>query len=163
MQKQLTRLTEMLNNEDPRTPNYEMIINNICRLNQAIGSAAFGTAQVPEIVGDDSPEEASDQPTDASPTAPKASRPSRAKKPVEAPAETAPAEEPTAEESDTEEASDVEAPVITLEEVRIAMSQASTVGKKDVRPLIEKYGCKNLSAVPAEYYADLLAALKELA
>lgn len=55
------------------------------------------------------------------------------------------------------EASEVEAPVVTLEQVRAVLSAKSYAGLTDqVKALISKYGATKLSAVDPKHYADLL-------
>lgn len=83
--------------------------------------------------------EAAPAPTAAEPEAP-------AKKPKAAKAAPAPAAEP--------EAPPV-APAITLEEVRAKLVAYKEKGKP-LKDLFESVGCANLSAVPAERYAELL-------
>ena len=71
--------------------------------------------------------------------------------------EDAPAKKPKAVKPTPTPTSESEAaPVITLEEVRAKLVAYKEKGKS-LKDLFETVGCANLSAVPAERYAELLA------
>lgn len=104
----------------------------------------------------------------AEPEKPKTTR-SRAKaepKPETTPepeADPAPETEPDAEPATAEpEETEPEAPTVTLEEVRAKLAGLAQGGKQaQVKELLGKFGASKLTEVPAEKYAELLAAAEE--
>jgi len=58
----------------------------------------------------------------------------------------------------------VEAPSITLEEVRAKLTAISQAGKKsEVKALIAEYGCTSVTALPAEKFSEILEKAEALA
>lgn len=82
------------------------------------------------------------------------------KKPKAAKAAPAPAAE-TPAEPETPPAAE-SAPTVTLEDVRAKLVAFKESGKS-LKELFETVGCANLSAVPPERYAELLANLEKMA
>ena len=149
MQDEIKRLKEMLTKEDPRTPNYKAILDNLVRLevwyevecNGDCGCHDTESTPVVEVlpsVADAAEKKGKSAPTKGAETEPA---------PVvgEEPSEQAVVDEPPA-------------PEYTIEEVRAAVKAAQTRGV-DVRPFIAAYGVKNLSGVPKESFGELIEAV----
>lgn len=97
-----------------------------------------------------------------------------------APEVTATAEEPIAQEVETNEEPDKSeptpdpdpapapettepAPTVTLEEVRAKLAKLSQAGKQaQVKALITQFGASKLTEIPAEKYAELMAAAEAI-
>ena len=80
------------------------------------------------------------------------------------PTETKPAED--AQQQDQEpakETTNTEAPAVTLEQVRTKLAALSQAGKQaQVKEIITKFGAKKLTDIPAEKFAEVLAAAEKL-
>lgn len=95
-----------------------------------------------------------------------APKPKRAK-PAATPAaaETAPAEaaEPAAASESHSETAPAPVPPVTLEEVRAKLAALSQAGKKaEAKALLDQFGVAKLTDLPADKYAEVLAAAEEI-
>ena len=144
MQNEIKRLKEMLTKEDPRTPNYKSILDNLVRLEvwyevESNGDCGCHDTEPTPLERVAGVTEMTAPVVEAEPTPTKG-----------ADIESA----PIVEEPETLE----EPPFYTLEEVRAAVKAAQTRGV-DVRPFIAAYGVKNLSSVPKESFGELIEAV----
>jgi hypothetical protein len=131
MKKELERLKEMLQHEDPRTPNYTRLLEHVSTLyymskgNEYQGVDA--TEEVPVVV-EEVPVVVEKKKTKAKPIV------------AEAPSIVAPIVEEVAP--------------ITQEAMRLALVKAQGKGVA-IAEVFAKHGWKNLSAIPPESYAAL--------
>ena len=96
-----------------------------------------------------------------------AATPKRSRKPAATPAaaETAPAEaaEPAAASESHSETAPAPVPPVTLEEVRAKLAALSQAGKKaEAKALLDQFGVAKLTDLPADKYAEVLAAAEEI-
>lgn len=146
MQDEIKRLKEMLTKEDPRTPNYKAILDNLVRLEvwyevECNGDCGCHDTEPTPLEMVAGVTEMTALVVEAEPTPTKG-----------ADIESAPVVE------ETEMLEEPPAPEYTIEEVRAAVKAAQTRGV-DVRPFIAAYGVKNLSGVPKESFGELIEAV----